>query len=142
MIGIDTTFLVAWEMDEHPSHSHCRTRMAELVSRGQGFALTSAVIAEFVHVVTDGKRFQNPLNINIALDRAAFWRDAAEVSHVEPNLSSLATFDLWMRTHRLGRKRVLDTMLAATLYCCGATDILTINSADFTVFGCFQFPLQ
>ena len=38
----------------------------------------------------------------------------------------------------VGRKRVLDTMLAATYRSAGITSILTLNAADFTVFGEFS----
>ena len=39
-----------------------------------------------------------------------------------------------MQQHQLGRKRVLDTMLAATYRTAGITALLTLNAADFAVF--------
>jgi len=39
-----------------------------------------------------------------------------------------------MRRHQLGRKRVLDTLLAATYRAAEVTSLLTLNAADFTVF--------
>jgi hypothetical protein len=39
----------------------------------------------------------------------------------------------------LGRKRLLDTQLAATYAAAGVTELLTANSADFAVFGVFSF---
>jgi predicted nucleic acid-binding protein len=37
----------------------------------------------------------------------------------------------------LGRKRLLDTLLAATFHQAGIHSILTTNAADFAVFGVF-----
>jgi len=49
----------------------------------------------------------------------------------------MSTFFAWMRQHRLGRKRILDTMLAATFREAGIVFIFTTNSRDFTVLGDF-----
>jgi len=44
----------------------------------------------------------------------------------------------WMRTHRLARKRLLDTLLAATWYSAGITRIATTNWRNFAVFEVFE----
>jgi hypothetical protein len=43
-----------------------------------------------------------------------------------------------MRQFNLGRKRILDTYLAAVLHAAGVRRLLTANSADFSVFGILQ----
>jgi hypothetical protein len=43
-----------------------------------------------------------------------------------------------LREHRLGRKRLLDTMLAATFRSAGISSILTCDRTDFEVLGGFQ----
>ena len=50
---------------------------------------------------------------------------------------SMRTFFGWMRQHRLGRKRILDTLLASTFREVGVSSILTTNSRDFSVLGDF-----
>jgi predicted nucleic acid-binding protein len=40
-----------------------------------------------------------------------------------------------MRRWRLGRRRVLDTVLAATLESAGVSRLATFNVDDFSVFG-------
>lgn len=40
-----------------------------------------------------------------------------------------------MESLRLGRKRILDTALAATLECAGIRRLATFNTADFAIFG-------
>lgn len=51
---------------------------------------------------------------------------------------SMRTFFDWMRQHRLGRKRILDTLLASTFREAGVQSILTTNSRDFTILGGFN----
>jgi len=45
---------------------------------------------------------------------------------------------LWMRQFNLGRKRILDTQLAAILHTNGVSRLLTSNPADFSVFGVLE----
>jgi len=44
----------------------------------------------------------------------------------------------WMRQFNLGRKRILDTHLAAVLHGAGVRRLLTANPADFAVFGALE----
>lgn len=44
----------------------------------------------------------------------------------------------WMRHFNLGRKRILDTHLAAVLHTAGVRRLLTSNPADFAVFGVLE----
>jgi predicted nucleic acid-binding protein len=43
-----------------------------------------------------------------------------------------------LRDHRLGRKRLLDTMLAASACTQGISTIITNNEKDFKIFGRFK----
>jgi predicted nucleic acid-binding protein len=43
-----------------------------------------------------------------------------------------------MAEHQLGRKRLLDTMLAATYFAAGGTSIVSTDARDFTVFDTFE----
>ena len=44
----------------------------------------------------------------------------------------------WLGDHQLGRKRLLDTLIAATWHSAGIREICTLNPRDFTVFSVFQ----
>jgi len=44
----------------------------------------------------------------------------------------------WMRQFSLGRKRILDTQLAAVLHSNGVRRLLTSNPADFAVFSILE----
>lgn len=109
-----------------------------LLSQGDTVGIAPQVLAEFVHVVTDPKRFSQPLTMRQALARADRWWQGREVVHTFPSDESSRLFLQWMTEHRLGRKRLLDTQLAATYFANGIRSILSSNARDYTVFGCFE----
>ena len=135
--GFDTSLLVAHEVVCHDGHTGARQRVRELRAAGEGFAIAAQVVTEFVHVVTDARRFTAPLTMEQALERAQAWWDSPDVERVEPDDGAVRWFLEAMAKHQLGRKRVLDTMLAATDRSAGITSLLTLNAADFEVFGEF-----
>jgi len=135
--GIDTTFLVQLEADKHPDHRTSKALLNRLLTAGDTFALAPQVLAEFIHVITDGKRFEHPLTALQATDRANIWWNANETIQVFPNADAMLTFFSWMKNHRLGRKRILDTQLAATYYQAGIRSILSTNARDYSVYACF-----
>jgi len=135
--GIDTGFLVAAEVVEHPDHQPARQKFQSFRAAGDRFALVPQVLAEFVHVVTDPKRFTQPLTMEQALERAELWWESPEVDQLGSDAFSVRTFFAWMRQHRLGRKRILDTLLALTFREAGVQSILTTNVRDFAVMGGF-----
>ena len=136
--GLDTGYLVAFEVAEHPSHMAARSRLSELIARGDTLAIAPQIVSEFAHVVTDAKRFGSPLPMAEAIRLGEQWWTARDVVPVFPNDLAVRQQLAWMRQHFLGRKRLLDTLLASTYWQAGISSILTTNPSDFTVFGCFQ----
>jgi hypothetical protein len=65
------------------------------------------------------------------------WWTARDVVRVFPDDAATRLFLAWLQQFFLGRKRLLDTLLAATYRHAGIQSILTTNQADFTVFGVF-----
>jgi predicted nucleic acid-binding protein len=55
--GLDTRYLVAVEVREHAEHAAARGTLAKVLSAGDVIAIAPQVSAEFVHVVTDSRRF-------------------------------------------------------------------------------------
>lgn len=135
--GVDTSFLVAVEIMEHGQHIEASRLLEELLARGDRVGIAPQVLAEFIHVVTDARRFQRPFPIEMASNKSERWWNAAETDQVLPTNVAVARFHGWMRHYQLGRKRVLDTLLAATYRAAGVTSLLTLNPADFMVFGEF-----
>jgi len=123
---------------EHPDHAAAEARLNEVLTAGDTLVLAPQVLAEFIHIVTDPRRFSNPLSIDQARARAELWWNAREVSHAFPGAESVLVFLNWITEHRLGRKRLLDTLLAATYFSSGVRSILSSNARDYGVFGCFD----
>lgn len=136
--GLDTSFLVQVEVTGHPGHAEARRLLDRLLDAGDRPALAPQVLAEFVHVVTDPARFSAPLAVPAATARAEAWWAAEEVRQVVPADEAVRLFLSWMTVHRLGRRRVLDTLLAATYRAAGVGSIVTANARDFGVFGGFE----
>jgi len=123
--GLDTSFLVATEVACHADHAAARSLAGSLRQKGDQFAVVPQALAEFVHIVTDAKRFTAPLTVPQAVERAQIWWNA------------VSWFFAAMNKYQLGRKRVLDTLLAGTFRSANIVSLLTLNAADFAVFGEF-----
>lgn len=133
--GLDTGFLVAAEVTEHAEHSDARRTLSQLLGAGDQIAIAPQVLAEFIHIVTDPRRFTHPLDIVTARQLAVQWWTARDVVQVFPDDGATRQFLDWLKQFSLGRKRLLDTLLAATYRQIGIQSLLTTNPADFGVFG-------
>src|SRR5436309_10794973 len=125
--GLDTGFLVAAEVIEHTEHVPARDTLARLLAAGDQIGVAPQVLAEFIHIVTDSRRFAQPLDITAAHRLAEQWWTAREVMRVFPDDAATLQFLAWLQQFLLGRKRLLDTLLAATYQQCGIHSILTTN---------------
>lgn len=139
MIGLDATTLIAFELREHPLHHNVRNGVRSAVASGTGFALADQTLWEFLHVVTDSRRFASPLKMEDALTRANRWLNSREVTHLESSREAAEWTLKWMQDFGLGRQRILDTSLAAAFHVHGVSRIATANAADFRIFGVFDF---
>jgi predicted nucleic acid-binding protein len=135
--GLDTGFLIAAEMVEHTEHAVSREILARFLAASDVVAIAPQVLAEFIHVATDPRRFAQPLDITTARVIAEQWWTASDSVQVYPDDGAVRQFLAWMHDFSLGRKRLLDTILAATYWRAGVQSILTTNAADFAVFGVF-----
>lgn len=138
MIGLDTSILVAQAIAEHPQHEASQRWLDDEIARNQTFAITSGILAEFIHIVTDGRRFETPLAISEALERAAFWSEAREVTLLAADDAVNVLWLKWLADFQLGRKRLLDTLITVTWHVAGIGEICTLNPRDFKVFDVFR----
>jgi len=90
--GLDTSFLLAVEIVEHAHHADALRLLAELLARGDRMAIAPQVLAEFVHVVTDERRFQQPFSMETALNKSEHWWNAVEADQVLPTDVAIALF--------------------------------------------------
>ena len=136
--GLDTGFLVAAELAEHPEHAAARQTITRLLAASDRIAIAPQVLAEFIHVATDPRRFAQPLDMDKSRQIAEQWWTASDVVQVFPDAGAVQQFLAWLQQFFLGPKRLLDTLLAATYHQAGVQSILTTNPADFAVFGVFS----
>jgi predicted nucleic acid-binding protein len=136
--GLDTGFLVAGEVSRHVEHQAARHTLSHVLARGDSLALAPQVLAEFIHVVTDARRFPHPMTVEEAIRLSENWWTARDVIRVFPGEIVTWRFLQWLREYSLGRKRLLDTLLAASYFEAGVRSILTTNPSDYVVFGEFR----
>ncbi len=138
MIGLDCNILVQLAIADHPANARTLTAVESETQQGTKLVFPSLVATEFLHVVTDERRFAPPLTMPEALDWMQDFLASPAVSLLQPTPASMDQTIRWMRQFNLGRKRILDTHLAAILHTSGVRRLLTSNPADFTVFGVFE----
>ena len=138
MTGLDSNILVQLALQDHPANVATIAAVQAETQRGNRLVFPSLVIDEFLHVTTDARRFSPPLTMLEALDWVENFADNPAVSLLEPTPETFRQTLRWLREFNLGRKRILDTQLAAVLHTGGVRRLLTSNPADFTVFGVFE----
>jgi len=136
ILGIDTDVLVNWAMAGAPHHRAARRLIeTEVRERKSRLGITPQVLFEFAHVSTDPRRFENPLPMDRAIDLTRTIWDAEETVRLVPGPTVVhRALDL-IAGLRLGRKRILDTVLAATLEGAGVRRLATLNERDFEGFA-------
>ena len=138
MTGLDCNILVQLALQDHPANAATITAVQAEVKRGNRLVFPSLVIDEFLHVITDARRFNPPLTMTEALDWVESFLANPAVGLLEPTPESLRQTLQWIRKFNLGRKRILDTHLAAVFYAAGVRRLFTANAADFAVFNVFE----
>src|SRR5437899_7682164 len=95
--GLDTGFLIAAEMVEHAEHIAARDTFARLLATHDLIAIAPQVLAEFIHVATDPRRFAQPLDLTAARQIAEQWWTASDVVAVFPNDGATKQFLAWLQ---------------------------------------------
>lgn len=136
VLALDTDVLVGWLHEESEHHEASRRLVERELADGETrLGLTAQVLFELVHVITDARRFESPLSVDDATGLVGDLWQSPDVDRVPaPPRVLPRTLEL-LREHRLGRKRILDTALAATLETAGIRRLATWNPRDYHVFG-------
>lgn len=135
MLGVDTDVLVSWAMEGSAHHAASRRLIeSELGRRAGRLGITTQVLFEFLHVCTDLRRFEVPLSMERANGVARGIWNASEVERIQPGSAVFERTLELLLSLKLGRKRILDTALAAALESAGIRRLATFNARDFEVF--------
>ena len=138
MTGLDCNVLVQLALADHPANAATVAAVQAETQREGRLVFPALVVTEFLHVTTDAKRFSPPLTMNEALDWIEDFMANPAVGLLEPSQEGVRQMLRWTRQFSLGRKRILDTHLAAVLHTAGVRRLLTSNPADFAVFGVLE----
>jgi predicted nucleic acid-binding protein len=134
--GVDTNVLIYAHLPVFAESERVRAYLRRaLADDGHRILLTPLVLHEFVHVVTDPRRLEPPVTMPQALEVAGGYLDRSNVECLAVDEGSVRLAFHLLDAHGLGRRRIADTLLAATLLSHGVQTIVTCNPADFDLFG-------
>ena len=139
MIGLDTSFLIDLYWQDSPRNKNARALFSKIVNDDSvQLAIYFNCFNEFLHVITDSKRFENAFSIAEAIDVIDFWCDLDRVKVLYPDDTSFKRTLAWMNMYKLGRNRVNDTQMASCYLSNNITAIITANPKDFEIFHSFE----
>ncbi len=138
MTGIDTCFLVDLTMSGSPRHEGAMTLFNRWKKTNKNLCIFYNVFLEFQHIVTDAKRFENPMTMEQAMNQVWFWKEQDRIKVIFPDDKSFGRAQVWLNQYKLGRKRLIDTHMASCYAENGVDEIWTANPKDFEIFNMFE----
>ncbi|HVG11140.1 MAG TPA: PIN domain-containing protein [Thermoanaerobaculia bacterium] len=134
--GLDTNVLIYAHMPDLPDHVRVRRfLLGQLADEDVSLVITPIILHEFVHIITDGRRFDPPVSIADAIAVARVYLDHTNVECLSLDGQAVAGAFSLIERHQLGRKRIADTLFAACLLGHGVHELITCNPNDFRIFG-------
>lgn len=138
MVAIDTTFLVDLYWQESPRHNNVVQLMEKWLSENTKIHIYYYCFNEFVHVISDSRRFENCYSVEEAIAIIDIWREMSNIKILYPEEDSFVRTLSWMSVYKLGRNRLNDTAMASCYANAGISKIVTANPKDFEVFKVFS----
>ena len=133
--GVDTNVLLTAHVPVLAAHGEVRTFLQrQLADPDVTLAVTPIVMHELVHIITDPRRFDPSASMSEAIALARRYLGRTNVECLPVDVDSLDLALALLDHHRLGRKRIADALLAATLLTHGVSERITCNPGDFVVF--------
>lgn len=138
MIGLDSTFLIDLYWIDSPRHKNAVQLFSKLSKEASKLLIFYNCFNEFIHVITDSKRFENAFSMKQALEIVETWCCMEEIQVIYPDDSSFTRERTWLNLYNLGRNRLNDTSMAACYAQYGVSKIITANPSDFKNFEIFE----
>src|SRR4051812_39500533 len=114
--GGDTNVLIYAHMTELPQHERVRRYLlGQLAQDDIALAVTPGILHEFVHVITDARRFNPPVTMSEALAVARSYLNRMNVECLSIDARTIGSAFRLLERHQLGRKRIADTLFTASL---------------------------
>lgn len=137
-IGLDTNFLVDLDWDESPRYEKVTKMFDEWRKTDKEIYIFYNVFLEYLHTITDSRRFPSAFTMKQALGRVDYWQSHSRIKVIYPDEKDFSLCECWLKTYNLGRNRLIDTLIAASYYNNGITEIWTSNPKDFEIFEEFE----
>lgn len=139
MIAIDTTLLVDLYWQDSPRHKRAVDFYNHLATETEEEILIYYnCFNEFIHVITDTKRFENAFSMKEALAVVEEWRWLERVKIIFPDEDCFCRTQAWLDIYDLGRKRINDTNMASCYALNAVSKIYTANPKDFEGYETFE----
>lgn len=135
MVGLDSCFLIDLYWEDSPRHAAVLKKFNEIAASGQDVCVYYNCFNEFIHVITDKKRFENAFSMEEALSVVDEWRDLENVKILFPDEQSFGRTVAWLSVYKLGRNRLNDTNMAESYVHSGVSSVITANPKDFEIFS-------
>lgn len=133
--GVDTNVLVYLHMPSLPEHTQVRRYLLGQLRRPDvRLVLTPHILHEFIHTITDSRRFEPAVSMAEAVAIARLYLGRPNVEMLASDDACLILALQWLENFGLGRKRIADTLFAATLVHYGVEELITSNGDDFKIF--------
>lgn len=135
ILGVDTNVLIYAHLPWEPAHELVRRYLTDkLADPDVTLAVTPTILHEFVHVITDPRRFDPPVTMSEALAIARLYVNRSNVVCLAIDEQVVSDAFRLLERHGFGRKRIADTLLVATWQCNGVRDFLTCDTRHFAAF--------
>lgn len=92
MILADVNVLVYAHREDHPQHDRFSAWLSEEVESGRGYALCDASLTGFLRIVTNGRVFEDPTPLPVALQSIEDLRTRSGAIHLSPGARHWALF--------------------------------------------------
>jgi predicted nucleic acid-binding protein len=134
-LGLDTDVLVHAHLQVSKDSEQVRRFLrSQLQDTEVHLYLSPLVLHEFLHIVTDPRRFEPPVATSEAVALARSYLNRSNVECLAVDEQAMVVALRTIERENLGRKRIADTLFAATLVNNGVSSVATCNPADFAGF--------
>jgi predicted nucleic acid-binding protein len=136
ILAVDADLLVRWAMAGAPRHAQVRALLERDLRDGEGrLGLTPQVLLEAHGMVTDPLRFESAMPLATAESLVRWLWDGREVARLLPDAATLHRALELLHVLGLGRERLPQAFLAATLEGAGVRRLATLRPHLYAGFA-------
>jgi len=126
---IDSNVLISSYDETEKQHKDSYSVVERAMNKETDGVLAHQNLLEYLAVVTDPKRVENPLSSEEAMINVDSYIAALRI--IFPKPTTIAIFKRFLREKPVGKGRVFDVYLAATAFDNNINEICTWNTSDF-----------